>query len=152
MSLIRSIGKWLRWDIAFIAVSVVLAAVMIIVASDRRLTSPEIILFQVLTLGIGLLGSYRFGRYAAREAAYDVVRPHARSALRTILSLRDSLYRLSHRIEEFKADDPDSRLDIVQAIIHEQMPMGRSAVEDWRDIVPDDVDEVLQRWPRQEEV
>ena len=26
------------------------------------------------------------------------------------------------------------------------IPNGRSAIEDWRDIVPDDVDEVFERW------
>ena len=86
------------------------------------------------------------------EAARDVVRPHARSALRTILSLHDSLVRLSRRIEEFKRTSDDHRFDIVQAIVHEQIPIGGSAVEDWRDIVPEDVEEVLERWGEETEV
>ena len=78
--------------------------------------------------------------------------PHARSALRTILSLRDSLVRLSGRIEDFKAQTPDSRLDVIQSIIDEQIPMGRSAAEDWRDIVPDEVDDVIEGWIKDKEV
>lgn len=128
---------------------VVAIGAMIIVSSMRQLTQLEAILFQVVTLGTGLFGSYRFGRNAARDAAYDVIRPHARSALRRILSLRDSLLRLSARIEEFKDDGEDHRLDVIQAIIAEQIPTGGSAVEDWRDIIPDDVDEVLKRWVEQ---
>ena len=109
-------------------------------------------MFQVMSLGVGLFGSFWLGRFSAMEAARDVVRPHARSALRTILLLRDSLYRLSIMIEEFKQDSDDVRLDKIQSVVNEQIPVGLSAVEDWRDIVPDDVDEVLKRWTDQGEV
>ena len=142
---------WLLWVIPLILILVLLAAV-IIVASIRDLTSLEIIMFQVMSLGVGLFGSFWLGRFSAMEAARDVVRPHARSALRTILLLRDSLYRLSIMIEEFKQDSDDVRLDKIQSVVNEQIPVGLSAVEDWRDIVPDDVDEVLKRWTDQGEV
>ncbi len=82
-------------------------------------------MFQVVTLATGLLASYRFGRNSARDAAYDVIRPHARAALRRILALRDSIFRLSGRIEGYKADgDDDNRLNIIQAIIEEQLPIA----------------------------
>ena len=143
-------GRLLR-VIPLILILVLLAPV-IIVASIRDLTSLEIIMFQVLTLGIGVLVSFWVGRASATEAARDVVRPHARSALRTILLLRDSLYRLSIMIEEFKQGSDDVRLDMIQSVVNEQIPIGRSAVEDWRDVVPDDVDEVLKRRVEQTEV
>lgn len=133
------IGLWLVFTIALCA--------MIVVSSLRTLTQLETLLFQAVTLGTGLLGSYRFGRNVAHDAAYDVIRPHARSALRSILTLHDSLQRLVHRIETLKADGPDHRLDLVQAIIEEHIPLGSSAVEDWRDVARDDVDEVIQGWP-----
>ena len=153
MNLRLTTGKhgWLLWVIPLILILVLLAAV-IIVASIRDLTSLEIIMFQVMSLGVGLFGSFWLGRFSAMEAARDVVRPHARSALRTILLLRDSLYRLSIMIEEFKQDSDDVRLDKIQSVVNEQIPVGLSAVEDWRDIVPDDVDEVLKRWTDQGEV
>ena len=59
---------------------------------------------------------------------------------------------MSGRIEDFKAQTPDSRLDVIQSIIDEQIPMGRSAVEDWRDIVPDEVDDVIEGWIKDKEV
>ena len=153
MNLRLTTGKygWLLWVIPLILILVLLAAV-IIVASIRDLTSLEIIMFQVMSLGVGLFGSFWLGRFSAMEAARDVVRPHARSALRTILLLRDSLYRLSIMIEEFKQDSDDVRLDKIQSVVNEQIPVGLSAVEDWRDIVPDDVDEVLKRWTDRGEV
>ena len=55
-------------------------------------------------------------------------------------------------IEEFKQDSDDVRLDKIQSVVNEQIPVGLSTVEDWRDIVPDDVDEVLKRWTDQGEV
>lgn len=122
------------------------------VSSGRALSQLEVVMFEVLTLGLGAFGSFWFGRSSAREAAREMVRPHARSALRTILSLRDSLVRLSGRIEELKMEGADHRLDIVQSIVHEQIPIGRSAVEDWRDFVPEDVEEVLKRWNEETEV
>ena len=134
------IGLWLAFAIALSA--------MIVVSSLRELSQLEAVLFQVVTLVIGLLASYRFGRNAARDAAYDIIRPHARSALRRILSLRDSLFRLSERIEEYKVGgEDDYRLNVIQAIIEEQIPNGRAAVEDWLDAAPEDVEEILQSWP-----
>ncbi len=126
----------------------IVLATMIVVSSIRQLTQVENYLFQSFALVTGLWGSYRFGRNAARAAAYDVIRPHARASIRRILSLRDSLFRLSERIEDYKANGSDDhRLDIIQAIVNEQIPTGGSAVEDWRDIVPTDVDEILSSWP-----
>ena len=133
------LGLWALFVIALVA--------MIVVSSMRQLSQLEVLLLQVVTLATGLLGSYRFGRNAAQHAAYDVIRPHARSALRSILTLHDSLYRLSHRIESMKSEADDPRLDLVQAIVEEQIPLGISAVEDWRDVAPLDVDEVIQQWP-----
>ena len=84
------LGLWALFVIALV--------VMIVISSIRQLSQLEIVLLQVVTLATGLLGSYRFGRNVAQHAAYDVIRPHACSALRSILTLHDSLYRLSHRI------------------------------------------------------
>ena len=143
--------RWWR-DLPLIALTGVfaIALVTVIVLSSIRPLHPSVqYVFQAITLVAALLGSYRFGRNTAKEAAYDVIRPHARAALRRILTLRDSLFRLSIRIEDYKIDQYDVRLDVIQAIIDEQIPTGGSAVEDWRDIVPEDVDEILRAWPTQ---
>ena len=141
--------KWWQ-DLPLIGLGILFVAAlvaMIVVSSLRDLSQLEALLFQVVTLGTGLAGSYRFGRNAAKDAADDMIRPHARAATRRMLSLRDSLYGLSRRIEGYKIDQySDNRMDVIQAIIDEQIPTGRSAVEDWRDIVPADVDEILQNW------
>lgn len=139
------------WLIPLVVVLALLGFVLY-VSSGRALSQLEVVMFEVLTLGLGVFGSFWFGRTSAMEAARDMVRPHARSALRTILALRDSLERLSGRIEEYKTEGADHRLDIIQAIVNEQMPICGSAVEDWHDIVPTDVDEVIKRWSGNTEV
>ena len=145
-------SKWLRWDIGLIIVSILFAAVMIIVASIRPLTSLEIVLLQILALGAGLSGSFMLGRISAGQAARDVIRPHVRSSLRTNLLLRQSLFRLSRRIDEFNAVDPDHRLQLIQSVVHEQISIGRAAVQDWRDAAPDeDIEAVLNTLTEQAE-
>ena len=133
--------KWL-WFVLIVG-AVALAVAMITVSAVRPLTTLELLLWQVLSLTVGLFASYRFGQNAARAAARDVVRPHARSATRHLVSLWSSLYRLSRRVEEFRSVREDYRLEVIQAIIEEQIPISSSAVEDWRDIVEEDIAEIL---------
>lgn len=127
------------------APSLAAAVAFVILASFRQPTATEVALFQVLILITGLLGSYIFGRDSARAGAMEVVRPHARAAFRRVTALYNSLYRLSERIEELKDDDDDHRLDLIQALVHEHISTGQDAVEDWRDIIPEEVIQIAGR-------
>ena len=80
-----------------------------------------------------------------RDGAIDAVRTHARPAFRRVTALYDSLFRLSIQIEELKGEDPDHRLNLIQALVNEHIRTGKDAMEDWRDIVPEDVAEI-ERW------
>lgn len=128
---------------------------MVNVSATRPLSTLELVLWQVVSLALGLCGSYWFGRNSAAGAARDVIRPHARSAVRSLLGLRDSLRALCSRIEDYQYiedyadEEPDYRLDVIQAIVEEQIPTSDSAIEDWRDIAPEDVAEIIQRWENQ---
>ena len=110
----------------------------------RSMSAVESTLFQVLISGTGLLGSYVFGKNSA------VAKPHARAAFRRVLGLYISLYRLSDKIEELKEEGPDHRLDLIQALVHEHIATGQDAIEDWRDIVPEEVEEIERRRARNE--
>ena len=79
-------------------------------------------------------------------AARELIRPYARSAFRRVLSLYKSMHSLSGRIEVMQEAGYDSRLDVIRAVVDEQISTGRYTLEDWRDIIPDDVDEMLQRY------
>jgi hypothetical protein len=69
-----------------------------------RLTELENTLFQVISLGIGILGSFLLGGATAKENAINIVRPHAKSAFRRVLSLYGSLYRLRDTMERIMRD------------------------------------------------
>ena len=114
----------------------------------RDMSAVETTLFQILTWGIGLLASYLFGRNSARDGALEVIRPHARKAFRRVTALYNSLYRLSAKIEELKEEEPDHRLELIQALVNEHIATGQDAMEDWRDIVPEEVEEMERRSER----
>ena len=127
----------------------VAAAIGFVVLSFVRSTTPvENALFQILIAVTGLFGSYIFGRNSAMAAAHDVIRPHARAAFRRVTTLYNSLHRLSARIEELKQEQPDYRLDLIQVLVNEQIEAGRDAIEDWREIIPEDVEEIERRSAR----
>jgi hypothetical protein len=116
--------------LAIVSGAIALAIAMVIVSAIRSLSTLELMLWQVVSLALGIYGSYRFGQSSARDAARDVVKPHARAAVRRIVSLRDSLYRLSRRVQTYQLQDEDPRFSVIQAVIQEQIPAGRAAVED----------------------
>ena len=138
-----------------IGAAITVAVMVVAISAFRELSSLEIVLLQFFVLVLGLYGSYRFGQNSARASARDLIRPHARSAVRSLLGLRDSLRALSSRIEDYQYiedyadEEPDYRLDVIQAIVEEQIPTSDSAIEDWRDIAPEDVAEIIQRWENQ---
>ena len=134
------------WYFAALLAGCLIAAGAFVGLSWLRAPTPfETVLFQIVILITGLLGSYMYGKNSAAQAARDVIRPHARSAFRRVFSLYKSLYNLSDRIEEMRRDDPDPRLDVIQTTVDEQITTGQDALEDWRDIIQDDVDEILER-------
>ena len=126
--------------------AVALAVAMIIVSAFRPLSTLETALWQLISLVAGLYGSYLLGRRAARDSAMDLLRLHARSAVRRLMAIRESLRRLSVRIEEFQHEEGDPRLDVIQAIVEERITLSDSAIEDWRDVAPEDADEAISSW------
>lgn len=136
-----------RVGITFVAGAIIVALIFVVVAAFRDLTALENVLLQVFSLGLGLIGSYVLGRESARDAAREVVKPHARSAFRRLLSLYRSLSRLAYAIETIRSDcnaHPETIhvLDKLEGIVVEQIATADDALEDWRDIVPEDVAEL----------
>ena len=125
--------------LAFCAIATI---VFIVLSFFRSMSAVENTLFQVLISGTGLLGSYIFGKNSARSGALEVVKPHARAAFRRVFALYNSLYRLSSTIEDLKQEGPDYRLNMIQILVHEHIATGQDAIEDWRDLVPEEVEEI----------
>ncbi len=134
----KSKGVWL------IAGSLSVAVIFIVISSMRSLSTLENTLLQVLSLGLGLTGSFVVGRDDSKENAQDMIKPHAKSAFRRVLSLYNSLSRLASAIEQQKQslignDDGIHSLEKLQGIVIEQISTADDALEDWKDILPDEL-------------
>jgi hypothetical protein len=129
--------------------SVLISVIFIITASGRRLSDTENILFQIFALSLGIGSSYLFGTISAKDAALEIIKPHARSSFRRLVSLYKSLGRLIQTINDRKSQNDvasySAALDLVEAVAIEQLASAGDAMEDWRDIVPEEVDELVKR-------
>ena len=143
--------KNLNWVLAglLVLIAVGVSALVVYTTTTRPLTAVEGILWQVFVLTTGLAGSFIFGRQSAREAAREIIKPHARSAFRRLVSLYESLSRASTEIQSSNNSESleDFQLTIAKldAIVTEQLNTADDALEDWRDIVPEDVEELKQK-------
>nr|VFK23520.1 MAG: hypothetical protein BECKLPF1236B_GA0070989_13624 [Candidatus Kentron sp. LPFa] len=122
-------------------------------ATQGTFTSLESFLLQLFVLIASLVGSFLFGQRSAENTAKEIIEPHARSAFRRLNSLYESLSRVGIEIEKsryYGEDDNGSipceiTLARLEAIVVEQLAIADDALEDWRDIVPEDVAELEDR-------
>jgi hypothetical protein len=143
--------------IALIVGGLAVEGYAIYVAGQRQLSQLELELSQALTLVLTLAGSYVAGRHSALEAGVEIIRPHGRKAFRRLLSLHEGLLRLRDSIaarREFLTTVVDAangtvnmtyvqtQLDLLGAQVAEQVGTALASLEDWRDIVPEDVAEL----------
>ena len=93
--------KNLNWVVAglLIFVAIGVSVFVVYITTTRTLTAVESILWQIFVLTAGLAGSFIFGRQSAKEAARKMIKPHARSAFRRLLSLYQSLRRAANANE-----------------------------------------------------
>lgn len=132
-----------------VAAAITITVIFLYLSSgDRQLTSLENTLFQVLSLGLGLAGSYALG--SSRDAAKEIIKPYAKSAFRRLLSLYNSLSRVAEVIEKSRPTNENEQidpavLDVLDAIVTAQLDTADDALEDWRDIVSEEVEEVTSR-------
>lgn len=123
------------------------------IASTRTTTSLENALLQIISLALGMGASYYFGRRSVGEAATEIIKPLAKSALRRLSSLHARLYRAADVIEaaEQPGDREDSQATLarLEEIVHGQLMTTDDAIEDWMDILLDkeiSPDDVLDDW------
>ncbi len=143
--------KNLNWVLAsfLILISLGVSVLVIYTTTTRVLTTVESTIWQVFVLTAGLTGSFIFGRQSAKEVAKEIIKPHARSAFRRLVSLYESLSRASTEIQSINnLESPEDYKVLVaklDAIVTEQLNAADDALEDWRDIVPEDVEELKQQ-------
>jgi len=156
----KSIKELLPTGLTIIATILIVLAIAFsvlsaYVATQRTLTGLEGALLQVLILLSGLGGSFIFGQQSAKDAAREIIKPHARSAFRRLLSLYFSLSRVTVEIRNvLNSEKVGTRervaLERLDAIVIEQLTTADHALEDWRDIIPEDVKELYERLAKKE--
>ena len=151
----RSLASWAGAAL-LVVLSIVGAFAAVETARQRPLSPLEDVLFQVLTLGTGLAGSFFLGRFSVEESARKLVRPHAQKAFRRLTSHFQSLSRLVIAIDNARENSGSSasapsHYDTLRAMVVEQISTAGDALEDWRDIVPDEVQEMEEQARRRRE-
>jgi hypothetical protein len=136
--------------LSLIALAIFSSALYVNKASERKLSDLENIQFQIITMSIGLAGSFLLGGVTAREAAEDIVRPHAKSAFRRVLSLYASLGRLHMTMDIVKSTVRENTQAIAaierfQDLVTEQINTSGDTIEDWGDLVPDEVAKIKEQ-------
>ena len=104
---------------------------------------------QIILLAIGSSISFFIGHRSAREAASQIIKPHARSAFRRLISLYNGLSRAAKAIESSQRSESDEDYQVLLArlreIVAHQLITADNALDDWNDIVPEDVEELKQK-------
>jgi len=142
------LGAWRRLPgYLLIGIAAAVSVVYIDKASTSKLTELENVLFQVITMGIGLLGSYVLGDASAKEGAKEIVKPHARSAFRRVVSLYASLGRLLEAMSKSKtclSDNPEAiaAIERFEGLVLEQVFTANDTIEDWGDLLPEELAEL----------
>ena len=141
--------NFIRAKLPYTIVAILVAAcgalviLVVVVSSKRPLTPLESTLLQVVILATGVSATYLFSQRSAKEAAEQIVKPHARSAFRRVQNLYSGLFYLKgviNRHHEIPTERSASQVvDVIEAIVDQQVNTVADAMEDWRDIVPEEV-------------
>ena len=82
-----------------IGVSILALSGLVYIAATRNLSGLESVLLQIISLAIGIGVSFFIGRQSAQRAAKEIVKPHAQSTFRRLVSLYRSLQQAATTIE-----------------------------------------------------
>ncbi len=128
-----------------IFVSALLIVWFVDVAEQRDLTQLEIIFFQILILSTSLIGSYQIGRQTSKDAAREMIKPHARSAFRRVMSLYRTLSRVATVIAEPDSKNDAQKLTMIEGIVVEQINTADDALADWQEVIPESTEELRKK-------
>lgn len=133
-----------------IALAVLLAVATVYVGTRKVPNALAAALLQAITLVFTIVGAYYFATASARVAAEEMVRPHVRSAFRRVQNLYAGLGRLLREIDsqlDFHVGDDKAMLSLqlIKSIVIEQASTADDALEDWRDLVPDEIQQLEQQ-------
>jgi hypothetical protein len=143
---------WVAVGVFILAVAVSVITVAVAVSSSPNKLAAG--LLQSMAFLLSIVAAFIFGRIASRKSAQDALRSHAKSAFRRSLSIYWAFRRLDDKINE-QATTLDTiaaqrngeldpmlvrlAMDTIQTQVQEQLGTSSDSLEDWRDIVPEEV-------------
>ena len=131
------------WPPLLITVSLVVLGAFWQVANTRSYTDLESYFLQISVALVGIAISFYSGRLSVREAAREIIKPYARSAFRRLVSLYRSISEVGRTIESSRniesLDNYKMILAELKGIVFWQLVTADDALEDWKDIVPEEV-------------
>ena len=71
-----------------------------------------------------------------------MIRPHARSALRSVIVLNNNLVALHEPIEQVASDTSDERVAMLHHLVDALNRVAVGAIDDWRDVIPEDFQDI----------
>ena len=132
-----------------IGLGILALIILVYIAATQELSSLGRVLLQIILLAISSAISLFAGQKSAREAAGEILKLHARSAFRRLLSLYQSLSRAATVIESAQSSKSDENYQVILArleeIVTEQLATADDALEGWNDIVPEDMEKLLNQ-------
>jgi len=133
------------------AVSAIIVFIFIYSSAMRELTTLENLMFQVIVLATSISGSVVLGRKLEQKEVGEIIKPYARPAFRKVMYLYGGLSRVAKEIQkglDRPDDNSNNTLVVLKALVYEQICTVDDAMEDWRDIIPEDVEELEKRRPK----
>jgi len=114
--------------------------------SAKPFTALESTFFQLFILATSLVGSFYVTKRFSEKSALKALKPYARSSFRRMLSLYSGLIRLNGSFaKEIHGTKDGVPLEKLKDILNEQIYTAIDALEEWRDIIPEDVEEIELR-------
>ena len=131
--------------LGLVLLALLLSGFFVYVTTYRSSTLLEVALFQIFILLAGIVGSWWFGHQA------EVNRSHARSAFRRVTSVYTGLSAAASIIDESREFDSVEKYRLafarLEELVRSQLITADDALEDWRDMVPEDVRDLKKRLP-----
>jgi len=155
--------KRIPWDkvpwraILAIVGLIILFALTVVVTANKDASELSKGLLQFIFFLAASILAIDLGRQSLKRAASDVLKPHGRKAVRRILRLGQSIGSFSETIEtqralmQHRGSQRDGTVEVFEiegafAMLEDhvaaQLGIVEDAIEDWRDVVPTDVEAI----------
>lgn len=137
-------SQWI-WPVLIGLVVLGSTVVSVLLASILNLNSDVLLQFIFLAIGCGV--SYWVGKTSVEKARDEFLKPHARSAVRYLVSLYKSITRAAEVTESAQNFESHENYNVIRVyllgIFGEQLASADDAIENWRDILKEELEDLI---------